>query len=652
MADIAPIPFINFGLQQAQQADATASAGLKGQEAAVQQQQARSAKMAADLQQRAMPMYQQNIDDMLSQMNPTAANSNEPTGEHMPSQQQPDQSGVQQQGNGVQSYADSGAIAEHIRQQNWVQPLTPQEAQRLKQGALLATMPGGNPTFFEQAKLQREYRVQQQTNAAQYRSGQTYDVMTAVADQDNKDPLGMLGSIPGQEGVVARIKQDYGDNEQGAQDAARKYANMTAFHTHQYTGNPTDMQNGVLVDTKKGAPVTGQQQVMVGMNGEQKDKYLQWANQPIPVKFTDGTSQDMPRWRAPKEQGGFGGVTPDAMMRREDAQTRQSPGGTPGSTTWDAPDAPGNSKSGVAAQQAGTPTRYQQPPSGKATGNTAPGAKPAVGAALQANTVPGHDALAAAPSPTGPQGPAPAYGTPQYGARLNAGLNDTEYKAKFAPQNLPHIPGAPMPGVEEGVKNYQDQVKELRSYSGTMSQSASQALMNFNAAKQILANPNSPLPVSGPIGALAQKVAATTGTDINSATVRQEVTKYLTNASLAQLKETYGSRPAMFDVKVNLEQAFPNIDKMDPKSAMNLIDSQIKQANYLKQSSERAISYSQRGLEPNSFPTWNEKYFPRDDLVTKPSGPPPGAESRSYQGKNYYLTPGADRSKRENWIEH
>lgn len=656
MSDIAAQPFINYGLSGAEQQKALAGANLENQQAGLANQQSglvgqqtQQAAMATELQRRAMPMYRQNLDQMMAEMSGTAANSNIHTGEapaspgNLPGNAAAEAPGDAPDGSpgnapAVKPYADSGAIAEARRKENWIEPVTQQEQQRIYRGVVASMMPGGSPAFLEQAKMQREYRVMQQTNAAQYRSSQLYDTMTAVADPNNKDPLGALGALPGQAQVAAKIKQDHQGDDAGAQDAARKYAELTAFHVHQYTGNPTDLQNGVLVDTKKGQPVTGQHQVLTGLSSEQRDKFMQYVQQDLLVKFTDNTSQPMARWKAPVDQGGYGGITPDALLRRQDAFARQNfndPNFRPGATSWDAPTAIGN-----------------RPANAKAPGTTstgvapAPGAKPATGAALQQiNQNP-------PPKPADITGPAPPSGTPAYEQRVGTALQDPDYKARFAPANLPHVPGAPIPGADEGVKTYMKDQGELRTYGGQISQTSATSMMNLRAAKEILSR-DTALPLTGPFGAIAQKLSAL-GYNTDTATARQEAAKYLTNFAVSSLKETYGSRPAAFDVKINLEQAFPNVSAMGSAAIKDLIDSQMTQAQYLKDSGERAQRYANgKSLEPGSFPTWNEKYFPKEDILkSNANAPPTGAETRPYQGKNYYLKPGADRSKQENWVAH
>lgn len=616
MSDVSSIPFINYGLSQAQQGQATASANLQNQQAGLVNQQTQQSQMQTELMQRAMPLYRQTISDMYSDMTgTTAANASEPTNYGQPqTAAAADQSGAapaSTPGSSTPAYADPGAVAEYARQQNYIQPFTQPEQEALKNGALFAAMPGGNAGFLNMAKMRQQFRVANQTKQNQYQSGQLYDVMSAVQDPDNQDPLGMLRAAPGQQGVVSQIVANNPGDTEAQQAAARKYAQMYAYNLHQYTGRGQTMQNGVLVDTTVGAPVTGQDQVLTGLTPEQRAKAMQFAQEPIPVVLTTGDTTQMPRWKAPVAQGGLG-MTPETYVARQDSLARahlNNPNAPePGLSSWNAPSAVGNTSGANDAANGSA-----MPPSSTPPSAIPPGARPATGPALQAIHRQQAGGLQAAadqvPSPTTAlKGPVPQTGTPAYNALMSAALNDPAYKARW---NVAPQPGLPIPGAKEGITQYQTQRNELMKDSSEMSQSADQALQNFRAAKMIF---DTQKPLTGPLAAFGQKIAVATGMDINTTAGRQEVAKYLTNGAVAGLKQTYGSRPGVFDVKINVEKAFPNIDSMSPPAVRNLIDSQIAQAQYLKDSSVRAQAYANKGLEPNSFATWNSTYFPRSEL--------------------------------------
>jgi hypothetical protein len=249
----------------------------------------------------------------------------------------------------------------------------------------------------------------------------------------------------------------------------------------------------------------------------------------------------------------------------------------------------------------------------------------------------------------------PAIGTPQYTQRMQMALSDPNYKTQWSNPNL-NSPGAPVAGAKEGVANWQAGVKALSQDQSEISQAADTALQNFQAAKLIYDGNMGVF--GGPLGAIAQKAAATLGVNINSVTGRQEVSKYLTQAAIAQLKQMYGSRPGVFDVKINMEQAFPNIEKMSPQAIRNLIDSQILQAQYLKQTAGRSAAYIQKGMDPWKFGTWNATYFPRGALLNQMysnTGNQSGAVGKQVPSvgtvEKGYKFLGGDPSLRSSWAQ-
>lgn len=672
MADVAPTPFINFGLSQQQQAQAQAGANATNQQAALTNQQVQQQQMQTQLLQQAMPIYKQTIANMVADMGATTAgNAMTPADQSgasatpgaAPTTGQSPQTA--QDNSGTPAYADPGAIAEQMRQQNYIQPYTPGEQKAIMNGAMMASLPGAaaNPAFLKMAQMQQSFRVQNQLKQNQYQSGQLYDTMTAVQDPTNQDPLGMLKALPGQQSVVAQIVKDHPGDEQAQEDAAREYAQMTAYNAHQYTGRGQTMQNGTLIDTTVGAPVTGQDQVLTGLTPKERAQAMQWAQESVPVVLNTSDTTHMPRWQAPKTQGGLG-MTPEAYVAQQDAAARahlNNPNAPePGIGTWNSPTAIGNNAGAPAAANGNTLPQHAP----GAQSGPPPGTRAATGPQLQAiktqqsQTQPAQQAADQVPSPTTAlQGPVPPTGTPAYAARMSAALNDPSYKARW---NITAAPGLPIPGAKEGITQYQTQRNSLMQESGQNAQAADQAMQNFNAAKMIFNSTDSNLPLTGPVGALEQKVAATLGLPWQAAATRQEVAKYLVNGAVSNLKTTYGSRPGVFDVKINVEQAFPNVSTMSPPAISNLIDSQIAQAKYIKDSAIRAQQYANKGLEPNSFSTWNSTYFPRSELLDTQYGGGAGAGGTNAAGlkttapsvgtiEKGYKYMGGDVSKPTSW---
>jgi hypothetical protein len=265
-------------------------------------------------------------------------------------------------------------------------------------------------------------------------------------------------------------------------------------------------------------------------------------------------------------------------------------------------------------QQPGTATTPAKPASGKPATGPGSAQRAAQAKAAAAQTTPAAEQY----------GTAPPVGTPEYGQRMTVALANAK-PAEYGPQNTKNRVGMPVAGQAEGIKTFQSQQKDLREYGSEISTSADQSLQNFNAAKRLLAGDTS-LPVTGVVGAALQKASSTLGLDSNTAAVRQEAAKYLIQGAVSGLKETYGSRPGVFDVKINVEKAFPSLENMGINEVRNLIDSQITQAQYLKDTGQRAAQYADRGYEPGDFKAWNARFFPRANIVTPPAPVEPAKE--------------------------
>jgi hypothetical protein len=603
MADVASIPFINFGLSQAQQGQASASANLTNQ-------QAQAAAMQNRLTQAAMPMALQAISEASADQ--SGANPGNPAAGQTAVRSINGQSSTDDDTGTGYGY-DGANLETGLRNANYVPPYTQAEQQQLYKWSSLSGLPGMAGEMAK-AKLQalqtqRQARIDTMTAQNQQNMGNMYDTWSAASKAP--DPLSALAAVPGGSPVAAQINANHPDDPDGAREEAKAFLEHGASVSHLYSGRPTKDVNGQLIDEKTSQPVTGQKQVYLGSTPEQLGNDRKWAAEDVEVPTVSGTNIKMARWRAPEQYGGFGGkVTPDQYALQQD-QARRKLSSAAQSMDSGGPPVPTPS---VPNQ----PTPVPQQP-GTATTPAAPASsKPAVGQVAQRKAATAK-ATAQQTTPAADQyGTAPPVGTPEYGQRMQVALDNAK-PAQYGPQNTTNKIGLPQVGLAEGVKNYQEQQKELRSYGAELASSSDQALQNFNAAKRLLAGDTS-LPATGPIGAALQKASAALGLDTNTAAVRQEAAKYLVQGSLAGLKQTYGSKPGVFDVKVNLEKAFPNLENMGINEVRNLIDSQITQAQYMKDSGNRATQYADRGYEPGDFSNWNARFFPRANIVTPPEG--------------------------------
>jgi hypothetical protein len=98
--------------------------------------------------------------------------------------------------------------------------------------------------------------------------------------------------------AAAAVKAKYPDDSADQLDAdVRTYAQHIGIATHQYTGRDTDLQNGVLVDKKDGAPVLGSEQVLTGLDNAGRTSTWKDANELVTVQNTDGSTSQIPRFR-------------------------------------------------------------------------------------------------------------------------------------------------------------------------------------------------------------------------------------------------------------------------------------------------------------------------------------------------------------------
>jgi hypothetical protein len=608
MADVTvPLLDPNYGQQIAGAQQSFAGAGLARQQTGLVEQQTESAALQNQIQRLSMPMIQQALAE--SAADQSGGNASVERSGVNPVTPAPG-------AGGAPAAAPSGGgwdtrttnIEDAFRQQSFVQPWTQQELQQLK---LAKAVGVGNPergkALSDMVTTQRQARIDNQTAANQLRNGNTYDTATAVhnTDPDGTTPGAALLALESNDRPDADAIRKAATGPDGkldvarADEMAREHAGHIAAVAHLYSGRPTEIKDGQLVDTKTGQPVTGQKHLYTGSTGDQLAADRQWMMVEIPVTLTNGDKINMQRWQAPKEQGGFGGtVTPGEYALQQDRARRNLP-----------PDQ-------RAADKGGPPVASPSQNASGAAPAPATQPKPAVGAAL----APAKAAAAAKAQtlePAEQYGTAPPVGTPEYAQRMQVALSAAK-PAQYGPQNTQTKVGLPVAGQAEGIKLFQQQQKELREYGSELSVSADQSLQNFNAARRLLAG-DTTLPVTGVVGAMLQRASATLGiADTNSARVRQEAAKYLVQGAVAGLKETYGSRPGVFDVKINVEKAFPSLENMGIQEVRDLIESQITQAQYLKDSAQRASQYAGRNFEPGDFKTWNARFFPRANIVTPP----------------------------------
>jgi hypothetical protein len=159
---------------------------------------------------------------------------------------------------------------------------------------------------------------------------------------------------------AAALKAKYPDDSDAQLDQdTRLFAQHIGAAVHQYTGRPTTMTNGVLIDQTDGEPVLGTDQVLTGLSAEDKQKAFEAGNELITVNRSDGSTIQIPRWQligAHSPEGYV--VAADHMARIHANAASNAPPGTPAlANNFVNPSATPPSLPGAPAGSAPQPTR-------------------------------------------------------------------------------------------------------------------------------------------------------------------------------------------------------------------------------------------------------------------------------------------------------
>jgi hypothetical protein len=236
MADVAPIPFINFGESQARQAQAGASANAQNQEAQKTALDNQFTQAAMPLMMRALHDYDGGGAPMPNPADTAAADS----------------SGV----SGVPGYGGGDPNSDtNLRNRAMVTPFTPQEQASLGRAAILS---GKMPGLLQMEQYRRDQRIALQTQQNQVRNGNLFDGMRAVTDADPGKAMGLLAATNMAPDTVQMLAKQFGDDKDGADQAAREYARHVAGAAHQWSGREAVKQDdGNFYDKQSGFQVPG-----------------------------------------------------------------------------------------------------------------------------------------------------------------------------------------------------------------------------------------------------------------------------------------------------------------------------------------------------------------------------------------------------------
>ncbi len=127
-------------------------------------------------------------------------------------------------------------------------------------------------------------------------------------------------------------------------------------------------------------------------------------------------------------------------------------------------------------------------------------------------------------------------------------------------------------------------------------------------------------PTTGFFGPVANEISRVFG-GVN-ATNYAEVAKYLGNAALQNARQNYGSRMTSSEVQLQLNELSPSVTKT-PEAINDLLAGNAASLRYTLQSAQRTRPYLATGGDPQQFSQWQERHFPRENVIagaTQPQG--------------------------------
>lgn len=355
-------------------------------------------------------------------------------------------------------------------------------------------------------------------------------------------------------GVAKRLQMQVKDPEK--QDAdARAFAEYVAGEVHQYTGRAVVQRpDGYYVDKLTGRIVPG-----VGRSGlsmAQWEALAQEGMAPTAVPQSNGTTRMVPKWQSPGQNA-------------------------PNLESWILNMARGAGAWGAQPGISGAPAAEAQK------------------SATQAATTVQQRAAQAATAPQLAADP-----------QLRKALADPTFNLQGGPTTF----GTSITPEAQGVQQAQAAAAANLSKDAKLTIDASQqAITYLQAAKRIMMARGAP--VVGLYGNVLAEInrIAPHGVDASN---YQMVAKFLSNAALQNTKQIYGSDPTEKEIALQLHQLNPSTTMQYP-AIMNLLDENLRNAQYMFQSAQRIPVYLAHGKNPMWFPEWNSKYWPQQKFVNK-----------------------------------
>jgi hypothetical protein len=330
MADIAPIPFVNFGASQAQQGQATAAtnlmntqavgAGIQNQSEALQLQ---ATKLGLQMLYH-MPGFgaaQAAQSDMTSRTDSSGVGDGGASPGVGGGGASPGVGGggaspgvggggagatgpaSLDEDVGMSAFQQPGQLDAQLRKDFQINPLgTPEEQQNVMKMAYVSALTK-NPAYANMAVQQRDYAVAQRKFQAQQQASVYYDNMSAVADGGDKGMAFQLmqKAAPSAAATLQAAHPDATVDQMN--ELAADTASHFGAHIHQWTGREAEKRDdGVYVDSQTKFPVAGVRGS--GMTPEKYADQIDKANALVPgLKDSAGHDINMSVWEYAKSQG-------------------------------------------------------------------------------------------------------------------------------------------------------------------------------------------------------------------------------------------------------------------------------------------------------------------------------------------------------------
>jgi hypothetical protein len=510
---------------------------------------------------------------------------------------------------------------------------TPQEQQRIEaaQSFLSAQSLLGDKGLtdsasaqLDAAKYDRDMGVKSRVNASNLDASKYYETLSTVNDAEH--PFEALRAVSPE--AAARIRSaNPNASTQDLDQAAEVEVGHAGAFIHRFTGRETVKgEDNIYRDKDTQQPVMGV--VPAGFKPDEIAKMQEDGNSQVTVK-RNGVDTSMKKYEA----AGYKNI--DQYVQAMTAQARSA----------QASQAKVEQRRQSAVQiqaQAGVPVNARIP---------APGQK------LPASAV----AAAAAQSQSTPPAPRPAPLSPNNGGKQ---LDFSD--APKAP--VPDMQGKNSAYSPEGQAESEGYGKEVMAASTTAADHLSGANVAIQGARnaQIALDSGS---ATGATHAFRQTVATILNNPkalqwaLGNASASAVLTKVLGNNAIMAIQTEAQQGGSQMRLGQNTIAMAMNKLAASPEMTTDAIramtDSLIKNAQYDRTKwGQDFQAYSQSGgkvdKRADAYSAWYDNKYPNTSVINADTlnGKPDGAETRSYKGTNYYLKPGADRSKKENWVAH